>query len=420
MTALPAEPDTETGLAAAISDAASHGQSLSLQGRNTKRGLGRAVNDAGAVVSLAKFSGVTLYEPAELVLSAKAGTPVAEIEALLDKNNQMLAFEPPDYAALLGTEPGQQSIGGVVSCNLSGPRRIYAGAARDLLIGTRAVNGRGEIIRGGGRVMKNVTGLDIPRVLAGSYGTLAAITETTFKVLPRGETAATLALDNVPLADASAVMAAAVTSPYEISAAAWLPAAMTGAVGNTGLSAAGEGVALLRLENFETFIKRRSAALIELLNQQFNGLEVASLGAPATRNLWRAVGDVQPLVGEAYAGHAIWRLSVPPVEGGKVLAALIAGIEGSAGFLDWSGGLIWLAVPAARLDASAATIREAIASLCAGRGGRATLIRASAEVRARLAVFDPPEAPVAALNRRLKASFDPHGLFNPGRLHPDL
>jgi glycolate oxidase FAD binding subunit len=164
---------------------------LEIVGHGSKRGIGRP-SQAEHVLDLSQLSGVTLYEPEELVLSARAGTPLAEIEALLERHNQQLAFEPMDYGPLLGGEPGRGTIGGVLGANLSGPRRIKAGAARDHVLGVNAVSGRGEAFKSGGRVVKNVTGYDLSKGLAGSWGTLAVVTDVTFKVLPAAETERTL------------------------------------------------------------------------------------------------------------------------------------------------------------------------------------------------------------------------------------
>jgi glycolate oxidase FAD binding subunit len=423
-----AEADTvfksEDALAAAITDAAQTKTPVNLIGAGTKAGLGRPFVHAATTLSTAKLSGVTLYEPAELVLSAQSGTTVAEIEKLLDSNNQMLAFEPPDYARLLGTEPGKQTIGGVVATNLSGPRRIYAGAARDLLIGTRAVNGLGEVIRGGGRVMKNVTGLDLPRAMAGSYGTLSALTECTFKVLPKGEVTRTLAVTGLDLDRASTVMSAAVTSPYEISASAWLTVSQVTGLGIDGLPGDGtHGVVFLRLENFANFVTRRMQALIARLREDFADTDFVEIDTAASKKLWRSIADVAPFAGTGFADHVIWRLSVPPVLGGSVAQALKLKLPDSASFIDWGGGLIWFALPPlppGEMVSKATTIRQVVAGVTGRRGGRATLVRASDEVRNLVPVFDPPVPVLDAINKRLKHSFDPHGLFSPGRMHATL
>ena len=412
---------TEEALVAAITEAAQAKKPVNIIGAGTKAGLGRPFDPSATTVSTAGLSGVTLYEPAELVLSAKAGTTVAEIEKLLDSNNQMLAFEPPDYARLLGTEPGKQTIGGVVATNLSGPRRIYAGAARDLLIGTRAVNGMGELIRGGGRVMKNVTGLDIPRIMAGSYGTLSALSECTFKVLPKGEVTRTLIVSGIDLDQASAVMSAAVTSPYEISAAAWVPGNLIAALGVDGIPADdGKGCVYLRLENFETFVTRRIAALTALLGKEFAGAGFVEVDGAVSKALWRALGDVVPFTGADYRDHNIWRLSVPPVLGGAVAGALGVKLPAATMFMDWSGGLVWLAIAPGDMAEVSATIRDTVGQVTGRRGGRSTLVRASDEVRTAVPVFDVPSYAIDALNKRIKSSFDPHGLFSPYRMHASL
>ena len=328
-------PRSEEEACAAVAEALSDRAPLALAGSGTKAAIGRPAQTE-RTLSAAALSGITLYEPAELVVAARAGTPLAAIEAELASRDQALTFEPPDWRALLGTE-GEPTIGAVAAGNLSGPRRVAAGAARDSLLGVRFVNGRGEAIKSGGRVMKNVTGLDLARLLAGSWGTLGFLTEVTFKVLPRPERMATLVLRGLDEAEAAAAMAAALSSPYEVTGAAHLPRSL-----------AGGGSTLLRLEGFASSVDYRAGALRKL----FRGAGSDLLGGDDAAALWRNVRDVGPLLD---GPDAVWRISTAPTRG-HVLTALVERTLAARWYYDWGGGLVWLA---ARSRATRARRRSA-------------------------------------------------------------
>ncbi len=391
MTAL-LEPASEADACAEVADAIAARAPLDLRGRGTKAGVGRP-GQAARTLSSARLSGITLYEPAELVIAARAGTPLAEIEATLASRNQALTFEPPDWRALLGTTD-EQTIGGITAGNLSGPRRIAAGAARDSLIGARFVNGRGEAIKSGGRVMKNVTGLDLARLLAGSWGTLGFVTEVTFKVLPRPERTTTLVLHGLDGAAAATAMAKALSSPYEVTGAAHLPAGPHG-----------PSRTCLRLEGFAFSVDYRTGELQRLFRREASEVVDGEIAAA----LWREVRDVTPL---AEPGDAVWRISTVPTRGHGVAEA-IARQAPARWFSDWGGGLVWLACPAEG-DAGASLVRQALREA----GGHATLVRAPHAIRAAVDVFHPQSAPLRLLGERVKGALDPHGLFSPGRMHP--
>lgn len=382
-------PDTEADLAAIVEQAARAATPLAVRGAGSRSGLGRAIQ-THTTVSTAALTGLTLYEPAEMIFAARAGTPVAEIEAALAAKNQMLTFEPMDHRALYGTTAAP-TIGGVVAGNVSGPRRIAGGAARDSLIGVRFVNGTGEIIKNGGRVMKNVTGLDLVKLMAGSHGTLGVLTEVTFKVLPRPAMAATLAFDGLSDARAVELLCQAMGTPFEPTGAAHLPAR-------------GRGLTALRLEGFEENITYRSGELKKRLAAYGPGRLIT--GAEHD-TLWREVRDALPVA--TPADHAVWRLSVSAPKGATVAAAIKAAHPDVVHYFDWAGGLIWVGLPE-RADAGAQAIRAAAKT----GGGYATLVRASADTRARIPVFDPPPPAVATLSASVKRSFDPHGILNPG------
>ncbi len=380
---------------AAVQWALSGGKTFEVVGHGSKRGIGRAAQ-WDLSLDLSQLSGVTLYEPEELVLSAKAGTPLAEIETLLSARDQELAFEPMDYGPVFGATAGQGTLGGALAVNLSGPRRIKAGAARDHFLGFTAVSGRGETFKAGGRVVKNVTGYDMCKLLAGSYGTLAVMTEVTIKVLPRAETEETLLVLGLDDARAAAAMSIAMGSANDVSGAAHLPARAALRVGQAS------GVTALRLEGVAPSVAHRMRALESLLGS-FGALAV--LDQPASRTFWKAVRDVRPLPDDECA---LWRISTAPSCGHEIAAAIGDNCEY---YYDWAGGLIWAALPAAG-DAGAALVRRATGA----SGGHATLIRAPAAVRATVPVFAPQDPGLAALTRRVKESFDPKGVFGPGRM----
>lgn len=385
------EPRSEAEVAALVREAREAKRPLFVEGGGTRRGLGRPVQAARGV-SLRALSGIVAYEPSEMVITARAGTPLEEIEAALAEKGQMLPFEPLDHRALFGSE-GAPTIGAVAACNLSGPRRIQAGAARDALIGLRLVNGRGEIVKSGGRVMKNVTGLDLVKLNCGAMGTLGALTEVTFKLLPRPERSATISLQGLDDARAVAALSAALGSPFEASAAAHVPAH------------AGEPArTLVRLENLATSIPHRVDEMKKVL---------APFGRPMQLNedladhIWRDIRDARFFAGDA---RAVWRVSLAPSRAPGFVASVAASL--SCGHcLDWGGGLVWLACDAAG-DGGAAAIRRALD----GRG-HATLVRAPDALRASLDVFEPLAAPLMKISAGVKASFDPAGLLNPGRMY---
>jgi len=399
------KPHDAAEVEAAIRDALVAGKTLEVVGRGTKRAIGRAAQ-WDATLDLSQLSGVTLYEPEELVLSAKAATPLAEIEALAAASNQELAFEPMDYGPLLGGEASAGTIGGAIAANLSGPRRIKAGAARDHFLGFTAVSGRGETFKSGGRVVKNVTGYDLCKLIAGSWGTLAAMTDVTVKTLPRAETEETILVFGLDETTAAKVMAAAMGSFGDVSSAAHVPAAIAARIAET---AAGQSAATaFRLEGVAPSVAQRKTVLEKLLSP-FGSL--GSLAEAPSRILWRAIRDVTPFAAKGPAdGRDVWRLSTAPSRGAELGRRLAAECDAEV-LYDWAGGLVWAALPAAD-DASAPLVRSAIAAT----GGHATLIRAPAAARAAVEVFTPEPAPLAALTDRIRKGFDPQGVLNAGRM----
>ncbi len=392
-------PTTPAETLAAVSWAVSEEAPLEIVGHGSKRGLGRSVQAANTL-DLSRLSGGTLYEPGGLVMSAQAGTPLAEIEALLAANNQELAFEPMDYAHLHGAAPGRGTIGGVFSCNLSGPRRLKAGAARDHILGVEIVTGRGDIVKSGGRVVKNVTGYDLSKLMCGAYGTLGALTQVTFKVLPRAETEETFVLRGLSDADAAAVMATAMGSSADVSSAAHLPETVCGKVADGALS--GEAATALRLEGFGPSV----AARRDTLHRLFPAGRIDVLDEATSRKLWRDIRDCASFAG---AETPAWGVSLPPMRGPAYVMDLRMQTAAGA-FYDWQGGLVWLAM----LDGpQAETVRGLVAR---HGGGHATLGRASSSIRNATPPFHPQPPALAALSKRLKEEFDPKGMLNPGRL----
>jgi glycolate oxidase FAD binding subunit len=386
-------PGSEGRLAAVVADAARARTPLAIEGGGTRAHLGRPMQTA-TTVSTAGLTGITLYEPAELVLSARAGTPLKEVEALLASKGQRLAFEPIDHRFVSGAE-GEPTIGAVAAANLSGPRRIQVGAARDSLIGLRAVNGVGEVVKSGGRVMKNVTGYDLVKFLAGSYGTLAVLSEVTFKVLPVPETEATLMLSGLADADAVRALSTALASPHAVSGAAHSPA--------LGVRAA---ETLIRIEGFADSVASRAKRLAAAL-APFGVAEV--LDATDSARAWRMIRDLASL--GAPVDVPVWRVSVRPSDGPAVADAVRQAFACHI-LYDWGGGLVWIAGGEGP-DGGAAAIRAALPA----RGGHATLIRAPEAIRNTVDVFQPLSEPVMALTQKLKAAFDPIGILNPGRMY---
>jgi glycolate oxidase FAD binding subunit len=393
-------PSTEAELVDMVRAANADGAPLRLLGAGSKGALGRP--PIGDLVSLAAFAGLTLYEPEELVLSARAATPRAEIEALLDAHGQQFAFEPVDYGPLLGA--GLGTMGGLVATGGGGPRRIKAGALRDYLLGFRCVTGRGDVVKSGGRVMKNVTGYDLSKLVAGSYGTLAALTEVTLKVLPKAESEATALLTGLNEGVSLQALRDASRSACEASGLAMLPA-------RAGPSGQTRNLAAIRLEGPPISLGQRLDDLRALLGPLGGVFETLSQSDSAA--LWRGLRDAEPV---AAAPGQIWRVSLAPTDGGRFVEALKAhGAPILSYFYDWAGGLVWLRLEEAS-DAHAATLRAALEDF----GGHATLIRAAESVRAAVDVFQPQAPALAALSKRVKASFDPAHVLERGRMRAEF
>ncbi|HEY8614817.1 glycolate oxidase subunit GlcE [Phenylobacterium sp.] len=375
-------PKSAEQVQAIVAAAGAAGRRLEIIGGGTKRGISPVV--ASGVLSLAKLDKVIDYAPEELVLTVQAGARLAELEKLVAAEGQMLPFEPPHLGKVLAAR-GKTTIGGAVAANLSGPRRIRAGAARDHVLGFAGVTGRGEVFKAGGKVVKNVTGYDLSKLIAGSWGTLAVMTEITLKVLPAGRTETTLLFFGLDERRAGELMTLAMGTSAEVSGAAHLPAF---AARRPPLKA-DLATTALRLEGFPGSVTARAEALLLRL-RGFGRAE--ALDAAHSRDFWRHVRDVDVFAGDP---RPLWRLSVPPAAGWQVARQA----SGDA-LYDWAGGLVWMLS-----DAPAAQVQAAARAL----GGHAGCWRGGERA------FAPLDPPLAALSGRVKAAFDPLGVLNPGK-----
>ena len=396
-------PDDEAQTAEAVADAASSGITLDVRGGGSKRGLGRPV-EAEATLDISALAGIQLYEPEELVVTMAAGTPLAEVEAALADAGQHLAFEPPDYDHVLGHAGGGATIGGVIACNLSGPRRFAAGAARDHVLGVTVISGRGEVFKSGGRVVKNVTGYDLSKLMAGSMGTLGVMTEVTLKTLPAPKQTRTVLILGVDVETGLKALEQTAGSQAEATGLAFLPRLQSERSAVSVVSDA-DGVTAMRLEGAGDSVADRASALAEVFAVADATPEVQILDRRDSRTLWAEIrdGKLLPTTG------ALWRLSVPPDSAVQVAARLAAGRHPEILF-EWAGGLMWVAMKDG--DPCEGPVRRALD----GGSGHATLIRASEQLRRKVPVFQPEPAPLMALTARVKNAFDPLGILNPGRM----
>ncbi len=400
-------PGGEYELHQFIAQAAAAGTTLEIGGRGSKRDIGRPVQ-AETVVSTASMSGITLYEPNELVISARAGTLVHMVEATLARNKQQLAFEPIDLGPVMGEPEGQGSIGAVFASNLSGSRRILAGSARDHFLGVRAINGKGELFKSGGRVLKNVTGYDLTRGITGSWGTLAVMSEVTMKVLPAAEAVATLVFEGLTDDVAIEAMCEAMATPFEVSGTLHLQGELVPAMEMDALGKRGQAVTAVRLETYADSIDERVRKLSRA---------IAEFGEPKILNdiearlFWTNARKLQFLQGTA---GSLWRISVAPRNGARLVAAITRRLKCRTAY-DWSGGLVWLIVDSGR-DAGATEVRRCVGEI----GGHAMLIRAEPAIRSAVDVFQTLDSGTARLAAGIKSAFDPEGILNPGRMYASL
>jgi glycolate oxidase FAD binding subunit len=383
-------------------------QPLEIIGHGTRRQIGQPIA-TNALLDLSALNAVSAYEPNELIITVQAGAPLADVQSLIDSKNQQFAFEPIDTSMLLGVS-GNGTIGGMIGVGLAGPRRIKAGGARDHLLGAHAVSGFGDSFKTGGRVVKNVTGYDLCKLLTGSWGTLAVMTEVTLKVMPKPEGERTLMLRALDDLTANRAMTAALGSPFDVSGAAHLPNSAfrpaSGALAELGSQ--GQAVTLIRLEGIAASVADRAGSLSKAL-APFGAVEM--LQDAASDAAWRAIRDIEPFAARGSLGAwPVWRIVCPPAAGGALGQALARDTGGDV-IYDWGGGLIWAALPP-RPDAQATLVRQRVDAA----GGHAMLVRASEPVRRHVDVFHPQPGGLALLSERVRNSFDPKTILNRGRL----
>ena len=393
----------------AVRDAVAAGQPLEIIGHGSKRAIGQPMA-TNAVLDVSALNAITSYEPNELIITVQPGAPMADVLSLIDSKNQQFAFDPMDTSVLLGTPRGAGTVGGMIAVGLAGPRRIKAGGVRDHLLGAHAVSGFGDSFKTGGKVVKNVTGYDLCKLLAGSWGTLSVMTEVTLKVLPKAETERTLVLRGLDDVTANQVMTVALGSPYDVSGVAHLPASIFRSADGTlsGLGETRQAVTLVRLEGIGASVPHRAGSVRDAL-APFGAADM--IEDEASGSVWTSIRDVAPFAASGSLGAwPVWRIVCPPASGGAFGQALARETGGDV-IYDWGGGLIWAALPPAP-DAHAGLLRQRLKAI----GGHATLVRASDQVRNAVDVFHPQEAGVAALGLRVKASFDPRNVLNRGRM----
>jgi glycolate oxidase FAD binding subunit len=388
-------PKTEEEISVLLKEAAKNRTALLVKGGGT-RPIGNPVN-ADATIRATGLSGITLYEPGALTIIAKAGTSLEAMNKALEKENQQLPFEPADYSGLFGIK-GKSTIGGVVGTGVSGPRRLQAGGARDSLIGVRFVSGEGEIIKNGGRVMKNVTGYDLVKLMCGSYGTLGVLTEVSFKILPKPEMTGTVLIEGLEDPEAIQAMAKAASSPFDISGAAHATKGVDG-----------EPVTMIRVEGFTESIKYRTGRLKELLAPLVPPTAQISIELDQVKNAagWRWIRDVEAFHG---AEGALWRISTKAGDGPAIAAKIRENLDVDT-IYDWAGGLIWMQLPEGASGAES-VIRGAVDTM----GGHATLFRSDASVGEAIEAFHPEHPRIADISEKLRRQFDPAGILNPGRM----
>lgn len=381
---------SETDVIDAVHDARERRRTFEVIGAGTKRTFGR-VMQRDEVLDVSGINGIVSYEPEELILTVKPGTSVAEISALLEPKHQRLGFEPADWGPLLGAPANASTIGGAVSADASGSAAVRYGRARDSLLGYRAVNGLGEAYKAGGKVVKNVTGFDLPKLMCGAMGTFGVLTEVTLRVYPKPSDTATLIIRDVSPVDGLAALRTIWSSPLEATGLSYLPA-------RTGLENIGKGAALIRLEGAPEPLREKIEGAKALLDGRAELLEAGGIFQNVANSTVLATQDVD-----------VWRVFVPPADAVPVISK----IQPPSWFADWAGGLLWMGMLPGN---DGVRLRELIAPF----GGHATLVKAADATRRRVDVFQPEPPARAALTKAVKAAFDPLGIFNPGRMWEDV
>lgn len=405
------KPDNPVAVQESVKDAIRSGNTLELVANGSSRNLGRPVN-ADITLDLSALKGIHLYEPEELILVLAPGTLLSEVQLLLEKRGQHLAFEPPDYGPLWGQKAGAGTIGGAIMTGRNGPRRLTAGAARDFVLGVKAVNGSGELFAAGGRVVKNVTGFDLPKLITGSYGTLCAVTELTLKVLPKAPESATFVLSGLDAANGLRAIQRAFTElSVHISSAAFLPADVAVVSSVAQICSCADSATLMRVEGFGLSVSSGLRDLSKLFGDLAPSLV---LQKEETKSIWQEIGGAQYF---SSSNSPLWFLSVPPSFGAALGSRLVNELQGRC-FYDWAGGGIWFETPN-EVDADATVIRRVLSEVTGG-DGHATLVRADTAIRDTVSPFQPLSQVLAQLNERVRRQFDPSAIFNPGRMYENM
>ena len=407
------KPQNNQQLIDIIKWAISEGNPLSVQGLGTKSRLGRLCNNE-YILDMSEICGIHMYEPDELVLTAASGTPIDEIKKILADKNQELEFEPANYTKLLGNNDiiddnivKTGTIGGMIATNASGPRRIKVGAARDHFLGFKAISGRGEEFKSGGRVVKNVTGYDLSKIMAGSWGTLGVMSEITIKTMPKPETTRTILLLGAEPEQATKAMTQAFNSSNEISAAAWISEEIA-VKSNVEILRLTKGhITAMRIEGEKKSVAYRCKKLRDMMNKMG---KVEELHQDNSNIFWRDIRNVQPFSARG-DNRVVWRVSCAPQDGWKVINKL-KHLKSMQSYMDWGGGLVWIAIDAPKVGAER-LVRDIVNSY----GGHAMLMRSSEKLRQNINIFHPPQSGLMKLTKKLKNNFDPHAILNPGRMY---
>lgn len=377
-------PVDEAELCDVVAQAVSGSGRLRIRGGGSKDDVGAPTPEA-TVLDMTGFTGIVNYDPPELVLTARAGTPLAEVEALLKEHGQMLAFAPWETARVFSNGTSGSTIGGTVAAGISGSQRLTQGAARDHLLGFAAVSGRGESFVGGAKVVKNVTGYDLPKLLAGSWGRLAVLTELTLKVLPRPAASLTVVARGLTPRQAWAAMAHFLQSNAEVAAAAHLPAGMLD----------GRSVTALRVQGFSPSVEAR-CQMIEASRTADS--RFARCDERAAAEIWDMLRELTPLIADR--DRPLWRVSLPPRHAADFIDVVRA--DDKEWLMDWAGGLVWYAGDC---------LEDVVRPAAAGLGGHAALVRGPLALRAAIPAFHPADPAVVALEGRVRRAFDPAGVF---------
>lgn len=395
------QPSNEDQLAELIRFGLAENKRFSVAGYSSKAGFGRAPR-ADAEISCTALAGIREYDPAELVMQAGAGTSLTEITEALDKHNQYLAFEPMQLGQLYDANLSRSSIGGLFAANVSGSRRFVAGAARDHLLGFKAVNGRGEVYRSGGNVIKNVTGYDLSKLLCGSWGTLSVMTELSFKVLPKPTHSSSIVVNNISIRDGMNCLALISASPLQASGLAFIPDNTP--VNSDSLKKNESNICVIRFEGTSISVQARMRDAETMLSKKYN---LQHIPEDESVHLWTQINDVRPLRDES----CIARMSVAPskTEG---LLQYVEEIEHSKYFVDAGGGWIWLSL---KEENACGEIRK-LRDMLADEGASLLIYKASDNIKNQAGVYSPMSPAMKSLQMNLKNSFDPENILNPDRL----